>query len=144
MKIKQKIIQLIVVIGILLSIGVVTPALAAPDPPKCSPDVAKGVQCCAGVKTTLLSCDQTGTGSSAKNSGVWGLLILALNILTAGIGIAAVGGVVYAAILYTTASDRADQVKKAKDTLQNIAIGIAAYGGMYLLLNFLIPGGIFS
>jgi len=100
---------------------------------------------CAGVETSIIGCTQKGgDNASAKDSGIWGLLLLALNILTAGVGIAAVGGVVYAAILYTSASDRADQVKQAKDVLQNVAIGIAAYGGMYLLLNFLIPGGIFS
>jgi hypothetical protein len=99
---------------------------------------------CGGAQTSIISCPQNNTGTSAQNNGIWGVLLIALNIMTAGIGIAAVGGVVYAAILYTTASDRAAQVQQAKDILQNIAIGIGAYAGMYLLLNFLVPGGIFT
>lgn len=133
MNIKQKLVQLGIAMGLVVSVGMVAPQSIA------------NAATCAGVETSIIGCTQPGgDDASAKDTGIWGLLLLALNILTAGVGIAAVGGVVYAAILYASASDRADQVKQAKDTLQNVAIGIAAYGGMYLLLNFLIPGGIFS
>ncbi|MDN5275205.1 MAG: hypothetical protein JWP06_1106 [Candidatus Saccharibacteria bacterium] len=132
MKIKQTVNRCIISLGIILSIG------AAAVPISANAD-------CAGVKTSIISCTQKGgKNSTSKDSGIWGILLLVLNIMTAGVGIAAVGGIVYAAILYTTASDRAEQVKKAKDIIQNVAIGLAAYAGMYLLLNFLVPGGIFS
>jgi amino acid transporter len=64
--------------------------------------------------------------------------------MTGGIGILAVGGIVYAAILYSSSSQSADQTKKAKDIIRDVVIGIIAYASMYLLLNFLIPGGIFT
>jgi hypothetical protein len=64
--------------------------------------------------------------------------------MTAGVGVLAVLGVVWAAVLYTTADDRADQVKKAKDMIWNVVFGLIAFGLMYALLNFLIPGGIFT
>jgi hypothetical protein len=100
---------------------------------------------CGGVNTSVIQCSQQGGNKSTPTqSGVWGILLLVLNILTAGVGIAAVGGITYAAILYASASDRAEQVKHAKDTVRNVVIGIAAYAGMYLFLNFLIPGGIFT
>jgi hypothetical protein len=136
MKIKQKIFQLILATGITLSVGVLVPyATVGAADPKLK---------CAGVETSIIACTQGANADSAKKSGIWGVLIIALNILTAGVGIVAVGGVVYAAILYSSASDRAEQVKHAKDILQNIAIGIGLYAGMYLFLNFLVPGGIFS
>lgn len=84
------------------------------------------------------------TISSVTNSGLWGILITAINILTAGIGIAAVGGIIYGSILYTSAGGNADQVKKAKDIIKNIVIGLVAYALMYSVLNFIIPGGIFT
>lgn len=83
-------------------------------------------------------------GKDISKNSVWLLLILALNILTAGIGVAAVAGVVYAAVLYTTAADSAEKVKKSKDILVQIAWGVVLYGFMFVLLNFLIPGGIFN
>jgi hypothetical protein len=98
---------------------------------------------CGGVTTSIISCPQAG-GSNVQDSGVWGVLILILNIMTAGVGILGVGGIVYGAILYASAGDDSSQVSQAKDIIKNVVIGLLAFMGMYLLLNFLIPGGIFS
>lgn len=132
---KQKITRLVLSLGVIFSVGAAVLPVSVDAAP---------TQKCGGATTSIISCPQNNTGTSPQNNGIWGILLIALNIMTAGIGIAAVGGVVYAAILYTTASDRASQVQQAKDILQNIAIGIGAYAGMYLLLNFLVPGGIFT
>lgn len=99
---------------------------------------------CGGAKTSIINCDQKAGAKNAEDTGVWGLLLLVLNIMTAGVGILAVGGIVYGAILYTTSSQNADQTKQAKDIIRNVIIGIIAYASMYLLLNFLVPGGIFT
>ena len=71
-----------------------------------------------------------------------GILVLVINILTAGVGIAAVGGIIWAAFLYVTAEENAGQVSKAKLLITNVVVGIVAYFLMYALLNFLIPGGL--
>lgn len=120
---------------------------------------------CGGVSTTVINCNATGKGtcldgtviagtdkcpdgSSPKvavdNTGVWGILIVVINILTAGIGVVAVAGIVYASIVYTTAGGDANQTKKAMTIIANIVIGVVAYALMYALLNFLIPGGLFN
>lgn len=88
-------------------------------------------------------CDASDEGS-LEQSGTWLLLILILNILTVGIGIVAVGMVGYAGFLYATAGDSAEQTKNAKEMIRNVVIGIILYGVMYVGLNFLIPGGVFS
>ena len=98
---------------------------------------------CGGVQTAVIKCDQDNSGG-IENNGVWGLLIITLNILTAGVGIVAVGGIVYGSILYTTAEDKADQVKKATDIITNVVIGLIAFALMWALLNFIVPGGAFS
>jgi hypothetical protein len=87
-------------------------------------------------------CDTSETG--AQRTVIWDILLLTINILTAGIGILAVGGVVYASIRYATAGGNTEQTKQAMKQLGNIAIGIIAYALMYSFLNFLIPGGLFS
>lgn len=97
---------------------------------------------CGGVDTAIIKCDSTGTG--LESNAVWKLLIIAINILSAGVGILAVGGIIYASILYTTAEDKQDQINKAKDIIQNVVIGLVAYALMWAGLNFLIPGGLFS
>lgn len=111
-------------------VGVATPQVLAAE--------------CGGAQTSIISCPQTSEGTDARNSGIWGVLLIVLNILTAGVGIAAVGGIVYGSILYTTASDNSQQTQKAIEVIRNVIIGLAAYGLMYLFLNFIIPGGIFT
>jgi hypothetical protein len=133
MKIKQKIMTLVMIMGFALVGSAASTTLAG----------AQEEPSCGGVETAIITCPQGG-GESAQDSGAWGILLLALNIMTAGIGILAVGGIVYGAILYASSEENASQVQKAKDIIKNVVIGLAAYGAMYLFLNFLIPGGIFN
>lgn len=142
MNIKQKIFTLVFVMISVFAIFSSQTALAAD--PACTPDAKKGTTCCGGAKVSILGCSQKEGGKTAKDTGVWALILIVLNIMTAGVGVLAVGGVVYASILYASSSDNADQTKQAKQIIKNVAIGILAYGGMYLMLNFLVPGGIFS
>jgi hypothetical protein len=130
MNVKQKITSLAITIGMVAGFGVTVAQNVAAD--------------CGGAKTSIINCTQTTGAKTAQDSGVWGLLLVFLNIMTAGIGIAAVGGIVYASILYASSSDSAEQTKRAKDIIRNVAVGIIAYAAMYLGLNFLIPGGIFT
>jgi hypothetical protein len=131
MKIKQTLKTLVVGTALLIS-GLIfsAPTTVAADT-------------CAGVTTAIIHCDQTG-GKRTQDSGVWGLLLVVINILTAGVGVAAVGGIIYGAILYTSAGGSPEQVKKAMGIITNVVIGVVAYAAMYSVLNFLIPGGIFN
>lgn len=109
--------------------------------------VAMAQQKCGETDTAIIGeavCGDVKKDGTGQNSGIWAILILVLNILTAGVGIAAVGGIVYGAVLYSSAGDKQDQTKKAISTITNVVVGIIAYALMYLILNFLIPGGIFN
>ena len=127
MNIKQKIIM--VVITLFAGVAITAPVALAD---------------CGGAKTAIINCSQGDGGENAKDNGIWGVLLIALNILTASVGIAAVGGIVYGSILYTTAADSTEQTKKAIEIIRNVILGLVAYGLMYIGLNFLIPGGIFA
>ena len=101
---------------------------------------------CGGVSTSIISCDQSGggDGSDVEQSGIWGILLIAINIMVGAVGVAALGGIIYGAILYTSAGGNMEQTKKAMSIIGNVVIGIVAFTLMYALLNFLIPGGIFN
>ena len=103
---------------------------------------AKGNDC-GDVETAIIKCDAKNSGGVTDN-GIWALLLIAINIMTAGVGVLAVGGIVYGSILYTTAEDKADQVKKATDIITNVIIGLVAFALMWAGLNFLVPGGVFA
>lgn len=102
---------------------------------------AQGTDECPETSIIEVDCNP---GGDTQESGVWQLLVMALNILTAGVGIAAVGGIVWGSVIYASAQGNADQVKKAKEIIKNVVIGIVSYAGMYLIINFLIPGGLFT
>ena len=57
------------------------------------------------------------------------------------VGVLAVGGIVYGAVLYSSAGSSPEQIKKAREIITNVIIGLILYGLMYALVNFLIPGG---
>lgn len=154
MKIKQTILAITLMMGIgmflsgpvaFAAIGDVctstTPELTGLGQVCCGGVVAQS--CCAGVPTSIIGCDQSG-GNGVENSGLWGILLLVINILTASIGVAAVGGIVYGSILYTSAGGDAANVKKAKEIIVNVVIGLVAYAVMYSFLNYIIPGGLFN
>jgi hypothetical protein len=137
----MKIIQTVVLTVAMLMIPILTMALA--------PTRAQAATC-GGVNVSILQCDkdqaEADKSKSTKNveeTGIWKILILVLNIMTGMVALAAVGGIVYAAILYATAEDKSAQVQKAKETMFNVIIGLVLFAGMYAILQFLIPGGIF-
>lgn len=130
MKIKQTVAALLVMITGFSALIIAQPAFAAESDLKCSvlpQDI----------------CNSANEGDLEK-SGTWKILLLVLNILTACIGIVAVGALGFAGFLYATAADDQSKVKQAKDVIRNVAIGIVAYGLMYVALQFLIPGGVFQ
>lgn len=99
---------------------------------------------CGGVETAIISCDQNSEDpKTVQETGVWGVLIVVINIMTAGVGVLALAGIIYGAVLYTSAGGSPEQVKKARAVFTNVVIGVIAFGGMFMLLNFIVPGGVF-
>ena len=92
------------------------------------------------VKTLFFGdqfCDD-GTGK-----GVFEILGIVLDVLTYGVGVLAVVGLVIVGIQYITARDNEGQVARAKERLMQIVIGLVIYMLLYILLQFFIPGGVF-
>jgi protein-tyrosine phosphatase len=96
-----------------------------------------------GTPTNIIKLN-CGDGKGMGNNAIWGILLAVIMILTAGIGIVAIGGLIYGAILYTTAQDNSGQITKSKTTIANVVIGLVLYAFMWSLLQFLVPGGVFS
>ncbi|MBR2997432.1 hypothetical protein IKF33_03325 [Candidatus Saccharibacteria bacterium] len=79
-----------------------------------------------------------------EGCGVYMVLNIILTVLTFGVGIAATVGMVISAITYMSATSNPEQIIKAKKRIAGIIIGLALYACLWSLLNFLIPGGVFS
>lgn len=92
---------------------------------------------CGGAKTEIISCDE-GAGVGAIGS----IIKIAIMVLTILIGIVAVGGITYAAILYASSRDNQGQVQQAIGIIRNVVIGLVMYGLSIAIVNWLVPGGV--
>lgn len=71
--------------------------------------------------------------------GIEKVLSITVDIMTAGIAILAVIGIVISGIQYLTAGGNEDKLKKSKRRIFEIVIGLAAYVIIYALLKWLLP-----
>ncbi len=84
------------------------------------------------------------TNDSAQKSAFMKRITIYLRWLIVGIGILSVFGLVIAGIQYSAAQENPQSVAAAKTRINNIIIGILIYLTMFGMLQWLIPGGIFS
>ena len=103
-----------------------------------TPRIVLAATKCGGAETSVISCK--GEGSTA----IINIIKQVIKILTAGIGVAAVGAVIYGAFLYTTSEGSPDKIKKAREVWTNTVIGIIMFAFMVAITNFIIPGGVFD
>lgn len=97
------------------------------------------------TNTAIIKCNNVDVDlDGVENTGLWSILVLVINIMTAGVGVLALVGFIYGGILYASSGGNPEQVKKAKTIFTNVVIGVIAFGGMFALLNFIVPGGVFN
>ena len=122
MKHKALIILAVIIIGIVSFVGTVP--------------VSAGVDCAVLPQEI---CDATAGSSDVASTGIWKLLIWVLNIMLGLVGLLATVSIVYA-----SAQGSSEQVAKAKKMIFNTVIGVIAFVLVYVALNWLVPGGVFT
>lgn len=100
--------------------------------------VASAESKCGGAPTSIINC-----GGATGDAAILGIIKMVIQIMTAGIGILAVGTVIYGGILYSASGGSSDNIKKAKELWVNTAIGLIIFAFFVAITNFLIPGGVF-
>ncbi len=93
---------------------------------------------CTSYKTSVLPCFGEGEGA------LMGIVKWVIQILTGGIGVAAVGAVIVGAILYMSSGSNPENMKKAKTIWMNTIIGLVIFAFLVAITNFIIPGGVFG
>lgn len=96
---------------------------------------------CSGIETAIVDCSNTG---STDESPVLSILVLGIQLLTGLVGIVAIGALIYAGILYSSASGNVQQTAKSKSIITNTLIALVLFAAMVAVLNWLIPGGLFG
>lgn len=95
----------------------------------------------SGVKTAILK-DCGDEAGGVNGEGIFCIVGIGLNILTYGVGILGTLGLVISGVQYATAAGDPARMTKAKSRIFQIVIGLVLYAIMYVLISFLIPGGL--
>jgi len=109
-----------------------------------TPAFAEDTPSCSVLPQSLCNSSTQTSSGDVSQSSVFQIIIWVLRIMTGAVGIVAVGALIYAGVLYSSSSGESAQVGKAKTIIKDTAIGLVAYGFMFIILNWLIPGGIFG
>ena len=104
--------------------------------PNTSDNTGKGKKC-GDVKTSIIQC------SEGEENQIIYLLKRAIYIFYGIIGVLAVVMIIVAGVIYATAGDSDEKVRTAKTMIKNTVIGIILFMFMTIILEFLIPGGVF-
>ena len=91
---------------------------------------------CGQAETVLITCSGSGVGA------IGDILRIVITVLSVLIGVAAVGGLAWASVIYAKAEDSEGNTKEAKELIRNIVIGLLLYGFMVAIINWLVPGGV--
>ena len=91
---------------------------------------------CGGVETNLIQCDE-------NEDPVCHILELIVEIMSIGIGILGVIGIVVSGIQYLTAGGNEEKTRKSKRRLFELVIGLALFAALAAVVNWLNPGGLF-
>lgn len=68
------------------------------------------------------------------------ILNLVLYVITAGVGVVALAGVIITGVQYASARDDEGQVIAAKERMRNITIGLFLWAAMFALIKWLVVG----
>ena len=91
------------------------------------------------VSTAILGDGGQYCDNGGNDGGVVQLLLQVVDIMTAGVAILAVVGVMWAGLKYLTAGGSEEKTRIAKRRIYEIVIGIVAYVLIYAILRWLLP-----
>jgi len=91
-----------------------------------------------GVDTVILQC------SGAGENPIIRAFVEIFNFLAVGVGILTVLGIILGGIKYITANGNSSQAEQGITIIVNAVIGLLLFIFMFSLINWLVPGGLFS
>lgn len=88
-------------------------------------------------------CDGN-TKEGGNDNPIFGILLSIMNILAGLVSLAVVGGILYGAFLYASARDNSQQTQKGIQVITDAVIALILYFALYAIINFIVPGGLFT
>lgn len=88
-------------------------------------------------------CEDPNGNINADNCAPVAYVLLAINVLSAVMGVIVVIMIAYGGVQYTMAKDNPQQITEAREKIRNAVLAFLAYLFMFSFLQWVVPGGIF-
>lgn len=106
---------------------------------------AAGINKCDTVVTYFdFDCGTAKTTSGGRQNPIVSLLLTILSWVTGLVSMAAIGGIIYGGILYAGAQDNSGQTQKGIMYVVNSTIALLLWFAAFALINYIVPGGLFT
>ena len=115
---------------IALALGVLVPATVYAETYKC------------GDTETSINFGEKCNGEGTSN--VTAILLMIIDVMAVGVGIAVVGGIAWGGLTYAMADGDAGKTKESVQIIINAVIGLVLFFLLYAGANFFVPGGVLN
>lgn len=107
---------------------------------------AQGKKSCGDIKTFFdYGCDSNvDSKKGGSDNPIVALILQIITWITAIVSVAIVGAITYGGVLYMGARDNSGQTQKAIVIIVDAVIGLFLLVGMFVIINFIVPGGLFN
>lgn len=92
---------------------------------------------CSGL-VNIIPCDEKG------GNPIMSLVLMVVNFLSVGVGLAVVGGIIWGGIIYSQANGSSQKAQEGVTIITNAVIALIVFILMYSILQFIIPGGVLN
>ncbi len=96
------------------------------------------------IKTSIDFSSYISRYCAADSNSITVLILMVIDFLAIGVGIAVVGGIAYGGVKYASSAGDTNKTKEAIGIVTNAVIGLVLFVFMYAILNFFVPGGVFN
>jgi mannose/fructose/N-acetylgalactosamine-specific phosphotransferase system component IID len=101
-------------------------------------------QVLAATSSKCRNPSDAGIQNCLQNNQIVKDLNTIVTILSGIVGIVVIGSLIFAGIRYSLAGDNSQEVSAAKQRIINSFIALVVYIAIFSILQWLIPGGLFS
>lgn len=109
------------------------------------PTSAYAAECRDGVQTSFFGCQKQNQDSKdLEDNPIFFLLTESIKFLGFGVGIIVVGGIVYGSFLIVNSNANSGRTQQGVSIIVNAFIGLLLYIFLFAIVNYLVPGGLFS
>ncbi|HEX6258631.1 MAG TPA: hypothetical protein VFZ48_04070 [Candidatus Saccharimonadales bacterium] len=109
-----------------------------------SPVEVRAAQC-GTIQTSFdFNCANVDPKAGDQRNPIFHILLVVINFLSLGVAVIVTGFIVWGGFTYGTSNGEPAKAQKGISYITNAVLALILYMGLYAIINYLVPGGIFT